>query len=1182
MNRNLGALNKETRLYTSPNIATKRNTYICLDCEKDLVFCKGKIKPPYFRHKVSVNNPCTYYNKSPSESQIHLDGKYKLKSILEKKKLTLIRECGNCNTNIEFKIPKCKEDSKIVIEYGFEYKNNRKVADVACINNRGNLEYIIEICNTNHTNPKDRPEPWYEISAKELVKMNDIDKVKSLKCIREYQCFECKNKRSILVNNSNKTSSLQNLEKSKLTLYQKGAGNGKTYGLWKDILETPNKSLFMVLLGKHSEKEVILEELKDQKNKEWDIIDENIIEDDFIDKIKSYGKRDTNSNEAKQYEIIYTHKKSNRTITILIATVASFYYSISEMDINSDDPFSTLCVNFLEKPIKKIGESGNFWFVKKDRQLDNQTILCFDEAEDLHTIHLDCLKKLMSSFKIDVILVGDKLQSLSLEKNIFTEIDKIKDDVNEYMEVITIQPENNNRRIEVEGLDIELNKYIDFDKFNLPQITSVGRKGDKNLEKVNKPFELIKVGINEQVYAGDKNQKKIDGYCEKILEKFRKEIYDNLYLPQDFMIVTPILKGHNELIELKSKLEDLWITIFNDETFIEKLKSKLSILTKDKKVWVEYWLKENHNIKEKIVEYVQFHKCESGKVVNLSESKYKTRIVSTVTSRGDGRNVCFVLGVKESSLKLVSGKTKGLRYESHLHVPLTRAKRKVYFELVNNGDDIYRRFNDNTDDIYCPPKIKSFINIDKIGDYLNEDNLRELLQINGIKYKKQEEDQDKPRIDFTDHCSRYAVFKTLLHFSINKKIFAARPELVNKTPSILTYRNIIFKLGIGNKRNSFDYWDYLKKETKECKNNKKKWILSEIPIINYNSKYYDGFVDNIILKMKQLQDKIGPTFSDTESYNLNEIDYLLLTYMLNINRYKLYSPLNINDLYSVINKLETPNKHTNIVDFYKKILPIENKCYEMIQEIENTYGTMTGWNIEHRIDFEGESNDFKLTKKPSILIGYNDKYVVDVIIETSYDELNYFNIIKKILLNRFIIYNPEAFTEHSKNKERYLNKEIITYILILETNTYIKYDWKWDNCDEVRMIIKDGTRNYLTSFHKELYNYFYSILRCKKEDELLPPWIKIKTTEKGDYGTPFDYIIEKLGITIIDSNGRKKQYPPVMYIVNFIEILKNDYKKNKEEFRETVNNEEIFIEKLGNKLKDSLDKYFDKPDEYIP
>ncbi len=80
----LGAINKNTKDYVYPKIANKKDEYMCTDCGKDLVFCCGQIKIPYFRHAVVIGNQCTNYN-DPSESQIHKDAKLLMKTILWKK-----------------------------------------------------------------------------------------------------------------------------------------------------------------------------------------------------------------------------------------------------------------------------------------------------------------------------------------------------------------------------------------------------------------------------------------------------------------------------------------------------------------------------------------------------------------------------------------------------------------------------------------------------------------------------------------------------------------------------------------------------------------------------------------------------------------------------------------------------------------------------------------------------------------------------------------------------------------------------------------------------------------------------------------------------------------------------------------------------------------------------------------
>ena len=74
------------------------------------------------------------------------------------------------------------------------------------------------------------------------------------------------------------------------------------------------------------------------------------------------------------------------------------------------------------------------------------------------------------------------------------------------------------------------------------------------------------------------------------------------------------------------------------------------------------------------------------------DSVNATRIMSIRTSKGDGRNVVFILGTTERSLKLVSQHELDLTFDSHLHVALTRAKRKIYFGLVKNNDNIHTKF----------------------------------------------------------------------------------------------------------------------------------------------------------------------------------------------------------------------------------------------------------------------------------------------------------------------------------------------------------------------------------------------------------------------------------------------------------------------------------------------------------
>jgi len=192
----LGALKKDTGEYVYPRIANKSDKYICPDCKKDLILKKGNIRIHHFSH-IKDDNPCNYYNK-PSESQIHKDAKMLLKNLLDnKKQLIFIREChsdvvGFCSKNTEeYEIPEITDNSQIVLEYRFDY-NGLKIADVAYIDNN-EIVCLFEIYNTHRTEEINRPDPWLEINAIELINaVNTNDNTVKIKCIRKNTCEDCK------------------------------------------------------------------------------------------------------------------------------------------------------------------------------------------------------------------------------------------------------------------------------------------------------------------------------------------------------------------------------------------------------------------------------------------------------------------------------------------------------------------------------------------------------------------------------------------------------------------------------------------------------------------------------------------------------------------------------------------------------------------------------------------------------------------------------------------------------------------------------------------------------------------------------------------------------------------------------------------------------------------------------
>jgi len=195
----MGAINKNTNNYEYPRIANKENKYKCPSCEKNVIFRNGKIKQPHFAHYKS-DTPCFYYDK-PSETQVHKDAKLLMKSLLDNKKNIVIDK--TCNISTQVCLPDqiyCDdyydENTNAVIEHKFYYNNANRSADVALIEN-DKIKIIFEICYKNKTKEENRPEPWVEINAEDLInKINSGEAIDeegniNIKCMRNYKCDEC-------------------------------------------------------------------------------------------------------------------------------------------------------------------------------------------------------------------------------------------------------------------------------------------------------------------------------------------------------------------------------------------------------------------------------------------------------------------------------------------------------------------------------------------------------------------------------------------------------------------------------------------------------------------------------------------------------------------------------------------------------------------------------------------------------------------------------------------------------------------------------------------------------------------------------------------------------------------------------------------------------------------------------
>lgn len=190
------------------------------------------------------------------------------------------------------------------------------------------------------------------------------------------------------------------------------------------------------------------------------------------------------------------------------------------------------------------------------------------------------------------------------------------------------EPINICRRFGGPALVNFVNKTINFKKYGLPEISPSDGKGTYNI---------------------------LGGGLQNIMKTYIKEAENRQ--PEDFLIISPFVKKNDLVMALENEIQRYWSARYKDGPFKN---------------------------------YVFLHVSEEYGSIDLSESEKATRIVSIHTSKGDGRPIVFVVNLDEKALRHFDNNF-GLKYESLLHVALTRMKEKLYFFATNTKDDIWRR-----------------------------------------------------------------------------------------------------------------------------------------------------------------------------------------------------------------------------------------------------------------------------------------------------------------------------------------------------------------------------------------------------------------------------------------------------------------------------------------------------------
>lgn len=1159
------ALHKLNGNKVYPKFAIKGEKYICPECKDELVLRQGDIRIYHFSHK-SYKTICNYYNK---ESQIHMDAKTLLKNVIESNiELTIKRKCCNCQSSVEYIIPHITETSQIVLEYSFLLNGITRRADVAYLDNN-EVVCLFEICYKNKTQECNRPTDieWFEFNAEELIKNVEKSTKDSivLKCIRDTKCDEC----------FSETTPLINTKENMGIIYfnQRGAGCGKTFESIQLIVNDMrfiNKTTFIYLTKVHSAKDVIRNEFIEQLERGL-LGDLNITEQDF---------------SGRQYKITCINKLTGQEKQLIIGTIDSFTSAIVDKNekITDGDRFRGIIKQIQGGKIYL--NHGIIKYAQKDHKLNNSTLIIIDEAQDLHSIYLDAFCTIINKTNIDLYIIGDKLQSIWSEHNIYTYIERSE---------LNIQIENSNginkvMRFHNNQLKDMVNQIINFNKYNLPQIEDIcTNKSCKYKHENNiQPYTIFQT---QPIYADDIDYNKIEKEVKKIISYMEIEVEMYNYLPNNFLFIFPFIKSNVLARQLEIALQQFWIDKFKDTEYQTKVL-----------INHPYWSKKIDD--NEFYSYVYLHKSEEGQPIDLKVSEHSTRIMTIHASKGNGCEVVFLLGCSEGALKVFSKETGNLVYDSLLHVAITRQKKSIYIGIQDNNDDICKRFKPlgivgDKDILPNIHNIKTFSQQSKLIDYcINCEETFKLIDEGIIQdanleyYLTENVNDSKTIIEWGHHTLRYHVsLYTMKMCIINNEI--CDKEVFDKKQFVTILRKLAIKDTLY--KHHKDYIKFLTGEMKELDNKRTKGDFHEtmiIPILRFDymdtTPYYKYSV--ILYKIiVHIQEKIYISLTQKQIPILCPLECIVLEYMKQITSCHLRADLTIMEIYSIMycydlcssyidEKHITNNKcicdkcfkkenhyangiaytdvRTSIVKHYEHVELIKT-IYNSYKNYINTESTSDQYtyNIDHKIHFKTITDQNFSFSSEMPIIGYNRNQIIYIIFIAQFSLINFNKVIIDMLFKTLFINDCS-----DKDLERYNNKKIIACIISLDRVEPI-----FINLDITKYIniLLECISSYLykkySDFNYDIYNFFEY---CRKD------------TNRPSNINSFEYTYDKLK-AIETKNGSKKQIYGLLpdYYKMFFNNTNIIFKTNKQYGINIANNKEIFNKELNIKLQESINKF---------
>jgi hypothetical protein len=1155
------AIDTKTNMCIQPESGNRNASYICPDCKDTVVFKKGAIYRPYFSHKKKCDH-CV----GKGESEAHKDAKDSLQNFLEEGNVLQVRrKCKTCK-EIYYLVFKKPSSSHVHSEYRFKTETlNDKIADLACVREDGQLEAIFEICATHRTACEDRPEPWYEFTAKEVCdKFKNsctIDKV-TLKCTRKTfldefgNCGACDMTDTMAV------------ESGTIFFNQRGAGCGKTYESIQLVVaeQFRHKKTFIFLTKMKS----ALVEIENQISKQYN---EGKLGDVKLDKVECGNQSRFDLEQQLPEEEV-------RKIKIIIGTVDSFTYAVRNKDqFSASNDFFQKIVCDIISGMTSIASDGSIFYSRGRTYLSSETLVIIDEAQDLDENYAKALSVIIEKTKIDAYIIGDKLQSILAESNLFTYLENEK----QSYKLQKSSGKNEVRRFHNKFFINFVNSIVPFEKFNLPPVESIcsGESCGYIHEDETDPISYDHKFPHIYSKKGGEEEKHIDEIFEAI-QRIKSDMIDKIqkegYLPHNFMFIFPIVNDRNVFItQLYPWLQDFWKEHFSKaESYTDK-----AIENMDKSD-MEFW-KRKKDLRENDTNYYQYvfhHRNESGQPINLKESKNASRILSIHSSKGNGCECVYFLGINDRNFQTLSkNKEKcGLTYESLLHVGLTRQKKYIYIGYNRYEDDeVSNRFNKLqgltlTQSYKIEPSVYiGFESIVKLlGTVLEDDKTDEKI----FDFKKHkdivfDEKRNEETIDWGHHIIRRSIMKIkidmfMLGCSYHQKMAVSRLTSNEKCSFTYCHSYSLYSEKRKILQRSIGYNIELSKK----KDKKSIPRPLEIPILVFNKDASDSksSYSRYYRALKEIIDKVLQALRSNED-SWCPLQCVIYCHIWTMSEKPYELPINIMDVYRIISCFDTclvslSELRKNHCDKYKcvceniftesslfrsevKDTAIERsivKHFELCtrldeilkvfdHELKNIFdkGTKPKWTVYVR--FETADKNFKIAVLVDYL-GEDDASVVIVKSKPQFDLLNYVDTISEMVLVYFIarmkykskeqcftiyyviltldstepiFFNLSELFDRSTDKIKSIVFETLVPIYSKELEPIFEYWSKSLGCDlkNLKVMCEDvkQKRAYIYDWFKEQLSKYEEYIEEDEESEIESLQSNLKSR---------DYVLKKL------------------------------------------------------------------------